>query len=63
MPKAVLQEGECDVTGSREHNHTSEPDFETVEIPAIDIDGESKQEVVEQGESCAGSDTVCGDGQ
>ena len=63
VSEAVLQEGECDVTGSREHNHTSEPDFETVEIPPIYIDGKSKQEVVEQREGCTGSNTVCGDGQ
>lgn len=42
MAQAVLQEGERNVTSGREHNHTSEPDFETVEIPPIDIDSESK---------------------
>jgi len=59
MAEAVLQERKRNVTGGREHNHTSEPDLETVEIPPIDIDSESEQEVVEQGKGCAGSDAVC----
>ena len=59
MTEAVLQEGERNVTGGREHDHTGEPDFETVEIPPIDIDSESEQEVVEQGKGCTGSDTIC----
>jgi len=59
MSEAVLQEGESNVAGDRKHNHTSEPDFETVEIPPIDIDSESKQKVVEQGEGCTSSDTIC----
>jgi len=63
MSEAVLQEGERNVTGDREHKYTSEPDLETVEIPAINVDGESKQEVVEQGEGCTSSDTVYQDGQ
>jgi hypothetical protein len=63
MPETVLQEGERNVTGDREHKYTREPDFETVEIPAINIDGESKQEVVEQGEGCTSSNTVCEYGQ
>jgi len=63
MPEAVLQEGKRNITGCGEHNHTSEPDFETVEIPAINVDGKSEQEIVEQGEGCASSDTVCEEGQ
>jgi len=59
VPEAVFQEGERNVTGGGEHNHASEPDFETVEIPPIDINSESEQEVVEQGKGCTGSDTVC----
>ena len=49
MSKAVLQDGEREATGGREHNHTGKPDFETVEIPPINIDSKSKQKVVEQG--------------
>ena len=63
MSEAVLQERERNVTGDREHGHTSEPDFETMEIPSIDINSKSKQEVVEQGESRASSDTVSEGGQ
>ena len=59
MSEAILQEGECKTTGDREHSHTSEPDLETVEIPSVDIDSKSEQEVVEQGEGGASSDTVC----
>jgi hypothetical protein len=47
MPEAVLQEGERNVTGGGEYNHTSKPDLKTVEIPPIDIDSEPKQKVVE----------------
>jgi len=61
MAETVLQEGERNVTGGRENNHTSEPDFETVEIPPIDIDSESEQEVVEQRKGRASSDTICYD--
>ena len=59
MAEAVLQEGERNVTRGGEHNHTGEPDLETVEIPPIDIDSESEQKVVEQGKGCSGGDTVC----
>jgi len=61
MAEAVLQEGECNVTGGREHDHTGEPDFETVEIPPIDIDSESEQEIVKQGKGRASSDAVVGE--
>ena len=59
MPEAVLQEGERKVTSASKHNHTSEPDFETVVIPPVDAESESKQKVVEQGEGYTSSDTVC----
>ena len=59
MSETVFQEGERNVTGCREHNHTCKPDFETVEIPPIDIDSKPKQEVVKQGKGCTSSDTVC----
>ena len=42
MSEAVLQDGEPNITGSGEHNHTSKPYFKTVEIPPIDIDSKSK---------------------
>lgn len=58
MSEAVLQEGKCNVTGGGEHNHTSKPDFKTVEIPPIDIDSESKQEVVEQGQGRTSSNSI-----
>ena len=58
MSKAVLQEGKTDVTGGREHDHASKPDFKTVEIPPIDIDSEPKQEIIEQGQGCTSSDSV-----
>ena len=47
MSEAVLQQGERNATRGREHSHTSEPYFEAVEIPPINIDRKSKQEVVE----------------
>ena len=47
MSETILKEGECNAARNGEHGHTGEPDFETVEIPPIDTDSESKQEVVE----------------
>lgn len=61
MPEAVLQKGERNITGGREDNHASKPNFKTVEIPPIDIDSESKKEVVEQGQGRTSSDPVCWD--
>jgi len=60
-PEAVLQEGECNVTSGREHNHAGKPDFETMEIPSFDIDREPEQEVVEQGQGCTSSNTIIGE--
>ena len=59
VSEAILQERERNATRGREHSHTGEPDLKTVEIPPIDLNSESKQEVVEQGEGCTSSDTVC----
>ena len=58
MSKAVLQDRKRNVAGGGEHNHTSEPDFKTVEIPPVNIDSESEQEVVEQRQSCTSGDAV-----
>ena len=63
MSEPVLQEGERNIAKDREYSHTSEPGFETAEIPAVKFNGESEQEIVEQGEGCASSDTVCEDCQ
>jgi ABC-type microcin C transport system duplicated ATPase subunit YejF len=56
--KSIFEERVTNVTGALENDRASQPDLETVEVKSVDVVAPAKQEIVYQGKSGSGSESV-----
>lgn len=59
LPEPVFQQCETHIPRAEEHHGRGEPDFETVQVYAVDGELEAEQDIVDDGNCECGGDTVC----